>query len=63
MDMHAWIDVNPGPNYGVLMSWGYQQANCRWQQPLCDEPIVVPWDFDLECGKWRWDGADWVPFP
>lgn len=47
----------------VLMSWGWQESNCRFDQPVCDIRQEEPWDFNLQPGKWQWNGTEWVPYP
>lgn len=50
---NAFIDAN-----GVLKAWGYVDSNAPG-----DTVIPVSWDFYLEPGKWKWDGATWQPYP
>lgn len=60
---YAFID----PVTHVLQAWGYTASNCRLLQPQCDTRIEVPWDFELECLKWRYDDSvtppQWVAYP
>lgn len=41
---------------GVLKAHGYAEAN-----ESDDVKMAVADDFDLEPGRWRWDGRAWVP--
>lgn len=42
------------PVTGVLKAWGYAESNGS------DIARAEPADFNLEPGKWRFDGAQWV---
>lgn len=48
---NAFIDAN-----GVLVAWGFIEENND------DTLVEVGEDFDLEPGKWRWDGAAWIAY-
>jgi hypothetical protein len=53
MAKHAFRD----PTTGVLKCVGFVERN----EPG-DIKMVVPDEFALEPGKWKWDGTAWVPF-
>lgn len=68
------MDWDPNQKYAfldadtkVLTTWGYTASNCSPLKPQCDIRIEVPWDFELEPRKWRYDESvtppQWVAYP
>lgn len=45
------------PNTGVLVAWGAVLTNGPGEIAQLE-----PDGFNLEVGKWRWDGSQWVPY-
>lgn len=44
------------PVTGILKAWGYVESNSPG-----DIAQEEPDDFNLDPGKWKWDGTQWVP--
>lgn len=58
-------DYDPDQKYAfynadtfVLVAWGYFESSCTIFRPKCDIRVEVPWDFELEPGKWKWNGTE-----